>query len=98
MSIDERDGAVFLRVRVQPKAARNAVLIEPDGRVRVALTAPPVDDAANKALCELVASRLGLPRRLVTLAGGQKSRDKVLRIEGASAAAVRNRLEKRETR
>jgi hypothetical protein len=96
VNIEERDGNVFLRVRVQPKAARNAVMIEPDGRVRVALTAPPVEGAANKALCTFVAKQLGLPRRLVTVAGGQKSRDKLLRIEGATATEVRNKLEIKE--
>ena len=96
MTIEERDGCVLLRVRVQPKAARNAVLMEPDGRVRVALTAPPVDDAANKALCVVMAKELELPRRLVTVVSGQKSRDKLLRIEGATAVQVRDRLEKKE--
>jgi uncharacterized protein len=96
VNIDERDGKVFLRVRVQPKAARDAVCIEADGRVRVALTAPPVDGAANKALCTYIARRLALPKRMVSVAGGAKSRDKLLAIEGAPADVVWARLEERE--
>ena len=90
--IEERDGAVLLRVRVQPRASKNGVRVEPDGRVRIALTAPPVAGAANQALTAFVAKTLGLPKRGVVLAHGQKGREKVLRLSGTSAVEIREKL------
>ncbi len=91
-AIEVRDGRVHLRVRVQPKASRNAFRIEPDGRLRVALTAPPVEGAANKALRAFVAKSLGLAKSSVTLTTGAKSRDKVLRLEGTNGTEVEEAL------
>ena len=82
---------LLLRVRVQPKASRDAVSVQ-EGRVRVALTAPPVDGAANKALCAFVAKQLSVAKRSVRVASGGKSREKTLRIEGADVATVRRWL------
>ena len=90
--IEERDGAVLLRVRVQPRASENEVRIEPDGRVRIALTAPPVGGATNRALTAFVAKTLGLPKRAVVLARGQKAREKVLHLSGTSAVEIREKL------
>ena len=90
--IEERDGAVLLRVRVQPRASKNEVRVGPDGRVRIALTAPPVGGAANQALTAFVAKTLGLPKRAVVLARGEKGREKGLLLSGTSAAEVREKL------
>ncbi len=89
--LEDRGDHLLLRVRVQPKASRNAFLVV-EGRVRVALTAPPVEGAANKALCVFLAKRMGVAKRCVTVVGGDKSRDKTLRIEECSPSEARNRL------
>jgi uncharacterized protein len=91
-ALEAREGCVCLRVRVQPKASRNAVKLEPDGRVRVALTAPPVDGAANKALRVFLAKMLQIPRRDVELVNGERARDKVLHIRGLSEREVSSKL------
>ena len=83
---------VLLGVRVQPKASRDAIVAEPDGRIRVALTAPPVGGAANKALVALISRRLGVAKRDVVLIRGEHSRDKTLRLSGVTLAEVRTRL------
>ena len=83
---------MFLHVRVQPKASRNAIKVESQDRIKVTLTAPPVEGAANKALCRFVANFLQVPRRCVSLARGEKSRDKVLHITEVSAADVVRKL------
>ena len=83
----------LLRVRVQPKASRNAIKIDESGVIRVALTAAPVDGAANLALRELVAKRMGLPKGSVSLVSGDKSREKMLRLDGVNASEVRERLD-----
>jgi uncharacterized protein (TIGR00251 family) len=93
-AIEEKDGCTTLEVRVQPRASRNAVRLEADGRIRVALTAPPVEGAANQALTDFIAKSLSLPRGAVTLVRGEKSREKTLRVSGATAEQVRLRLSK----
>lgn len=92
--LEERPEGVALRVRVQPKASRDAFFRGPDGSLRAALTAPPVDGAANAALIALAAAHLGIPRRQVTLWRGDKSREKTLLIAGLDAAAVRAALDR----
>jgi hypothetical protein len=83
---------VLLRVRVQPKASRNALVVEGDGRIRVALTAPPIDGAANEALKAFLAKALSVPRRAVVLVQGEKSRDKTVSIQGVTAEHIRRTL------
>ena len=83
---------VMLHVRVQPKASRNEVIVEPDGRIRVALTAPPVEGAANEALRAFLAKRLGIPRGSVRVVRGEKSRDKTVALTGVTPDRVRQAL------
>jgi uncharacterized protein (TIGR00251 family) len=83
---------VVIRVRVQPKASQSRLRVEEDGRVRVALTAPPVDGAANKALCAFLAGYFGLPKRAVTLESGHKSREKAVRLAGIQLNEAKRRL------
>lgn len=82
-------GSVTFGVRVQPRAKRDQIVGVHDGALKVALTAPPVEGAANAALVKLVAAALGVPRRDVTILHGDLSRQKTLRVNGASADAVR---------
>jgi uncharacterized protein (TIGR00251 family) len=70
-----------LDVRVIPRAKRDEVAGERDGRLVIRTTAPPVEEKANAAVCKIVASHLGVPRRAVRVVSGQHSRDKTLRID-----------------
>ncbi len=85
---------IRLDVRVQPRASRNAIVLDPDGRIRVALTAPPVEGAANEALRKVLADALGLSRRAVRVVGGEKSRDKTVAIMGLTETEIRGKLRK----
>jgi len=58
----------------------------------IRVTAPPVDGKANAALCAFVAERAGVPPSRVSIVRGTTSRDKVVRVEGAEAEAVRAAL------
>jgi uncharacterized protein len=87
----DADG-VLIDIHLQPGARRNAVCGEHGGRLKIAIAAPPLEGRANDALIEWLAGRLGVPRRQVHLVAGQRSRDKTLRAEGASASHVRRRL------
>jgi uncharacterized protein (TIGR00251 family) len=79
-------------VRLQPRARRNEVTGERDGRLVVRVAAPPVDGRANDALCKLIAKRAGVPRGDVTIVLGAGSRDKLVRVEGLTSGALRHAL------
>ena len=77
---------------MQPRASRDSITQSPGGQFRVALTAAPVDDAANAALCVLVARAMDVPKSAVTLVHGQKSRGKTVRILGREIRFVEHAL------
>jgi uncharacterized protein (TIGR00251 family) len=79
-------------VVVQPRASRAGLGPVVGDRLRVAVTAPPVDGAANEAVIALVAESLGLPRRAVEIVRGQSGRRKTLRIAGATRAGLERAL------
>lgn len=70
-----------LLVQVVPNAGRTAVAGLHDGALRVRLAAPPIEGRANAELLQWLARALGLPRRAVTLVGGDLSRRKRLHVE-----------------
>jgi len=85
-------GSVGLAVKVQPRAARNEIG-EPTGtELKVRVTAPPVDSAANEALLRLLAEALDCPRGAIQLVRGHTSRHKQLLVHGLSAEEVLARL------
>jgi uncharacterized protein (TIGR00251 family) len=73
---------------VTPKASRDAIVGVHAGALKVALTAPPVAGAANRALCKLLAKELGVPKGHVEVVRGGSSRSKTVRIEGLTATAL----------
>ena len=75
-------------VHVQPRASRNEIAGERDGALRVRVTAPPVDNAANEALVDLLAKALRIARRDIRIVGGATSRRKVVEIAGVTAGQV----------
>ncbi len=82
----ERPGGLVVHVRVQPRASRNEITGIQDGRLRLRITAPPVEGAANEACRKLLAEVLGLPRSAIRLIAGQKAREKSFEISGDSDA------------
>jgi uncharacterized protein (TIGR00251 family) len=88
----EEGGATRMTVRVIPRAGRSgADGVTEAGILRVRLTAPPVDGAANAALIAFLAELFGLPKRDVAIVRGMQSREKVVAIS-APPAAVRARV------
>jgi hypothetical protein len=77
-----------LSVRVQPRARSNALAGLRDGVAIVRVTAPPLDGRANDAVCELLAAVLGVRRSSLSIVRGERSRDKVVAIDGVDQAAV----------
>lgn len=88
---DSPTGTTF-PVRVQPRARRNAITGELGDALKIALTAPPVDGKANQACIDFFAKLLKVDRSSVTIAAGQTSRNKVIRVAGLSAQEVKSRL------
>jgi len=81
--------ALLLRVFVQPRASRNRFCGIHEGELKLQLTSPPVDGAANQSCREFLAKQLKLPKSAVTLISGETSRHKRLRIEGVTPQQIR---------
>jgi uncharacterized protein (TIGR00251 family) len=81
-----------IKVRLQTRARRNAILEERDDVVRVSVAAAPVDGQANAALCKLIAKRAGVARGRVNVIRGARSRDKVVHVEGLTQEELRRAL------
>lgn len=88
---DTASGATF-SVRLHPRAKKNAITGTLGDALKISLTAPPVEGKANHACIEFLADLLKLPRSSITIAAGQASRNKLIRISGVSAADVSARL------
>ena len=90
--VRQQGDSVCFDVRVSPRASRAAIAGVHAGALKVSLTAAPVDGAANAALIELLAKRLGVPRRALRIARGEHARNKSICVEGSSADTVRAAL------
>lgn len=80
---------VSFDVRVAPRASRASIVGVHDGALKVSLTAPPVDGAANDALVALLSSALGVSKRSVQITRGERSKHKSVTVDGVTEAAVR---------
>lgn len=79
----------MIEVRLRPRGHRDELIGVVDGVLQARVTAPPVDGKANAALRKLIAKRVGVSRSRVAIARGEKSRDKLVRVEGLDDAALR---------
>ena len=85
----------MLRVRVQPRASRDAILGWQAGTLRLRVSAPPVDGKANRAVATLLATALGVAPSSVRVVQGERGRDKLVKITGVGEDDVRSRLASR---
>jgi len=83
-----------LAVQVQPRASRNAVAGWAGEALKIRLTAPPVEGAANAACLAFLADLLDLPQSHLEILTGAHSRHKVIRISGLTPEEVHARLDK----
>jgi hypothetical protein len=90
--IRETPGGVNFAIKVQPRAKKNAITGEIGDALKVSLTAPPVEGKANQACIEFFAKLFEVPRSSITIAAGQTSRNKLIRVAGLSAVEVETRL------
>jgi uncharacterized protein (TIGR00251 family) len=83
-----------VRLRVSPGAHRSELVGRHGDGWKVRVTAPPEDGRANDALLDLLAKRLHLPRRSLSIVSGHTGREKVVRLEGIGRAESERRLER----
>ncbi len=81
-----------LRLRVVPNAKRNAVAGEYGEAIRLRIAAPALEGKANEAVRAFLAEILGISGRAIELIAGEKSRDKIVAIEGLEPGEIRGRL------
>jgi uncharacterized protein (TIGR00251 family) len=93
LDVRDAEGGSTLRVRVSPRASRNAVAGERDGALVVRVTAAPVEGAANEALARVLSKVLHVPAAAVAVRHGATGRDKLLHVSGLDADTLRARLE-----
>lgn len=82
-----------IRVRVKPRASKDALEGWKDGELIVRLTAPPVDGAANSLLVKLLSKKVGIARSRIRIVSGEKGRSKVVEFEGIALDELKERLE-----
>src|SRR4051812_8373478 len=87
----QSDG-VLLAIKLQPRASINAIGETLGNELRVKVTAPPVDAAANEALLRLLAEKLGCARNCVELVRGHTSRHKIIKVRGLKPEAITTAL------
>lgn len=85
-------GGVCLFVKLQPRASKNEIAEPIGNEIKIKVTAPPVDWAANEALLEFLADTFNCPRGAVQLLRGQTSRHKQIFLQGLNAETVLSKL------
>ena len=81
-----------IRIRLIPRSSRNEIVGKENDVLKIKLTAPPVEGKANKALVQLLAKKLRVPKRDVEIVSGERSREKIVRVYGLSPGEIDRRL------
>ena len=88
LELNEKDGAVTFKVKVQPRAPRTEIVGEHAGAIKLRVAAPPVDGKANEECRRFLAKLFKVSATSVEIISGDSSRDKVIRIRSISARRV----------
>jgi uncharacterized protein len=88
----ETPAGLEVRLHVQPRAKRCEISGIHNRALKIKVTAPPVEDAANRAVVEYVAALLGSSKSGLRIISGLKSRDKTLQIKGFSLRSFLDRI------
>jgi uncharacterized protein (TIGR00251 family) len=93
LKITETGEGVTFAVHVQPRASRNELCGVQGEELKLRLTSPPVDDAANRLCIEFLAKLLGVAKSSVTIIAGARSRHKIIRVHSITGERVLSLLE-----
>jgi uncharacterized protein len=92
INFTEKGGAVIFTIRVVPRASKSEIVGEVEGNLRVRISAPPVDGAANQEVVRVLAKAVGIAKSNVAILSGQTSKTKRIRLTGVTAARLQNIL------
>jgi uncharacterized protein len=92
LQVRESGESLEITLHVQPRARRTEIAGQFNGALKLKVMAPPVDDAANKAVIQFFASFLSIPRSRIEIISGEKSREKKIRIGGVKLADFEARI------
>jgi uncharacterized protein len=90
--LQQRPDGVCISMKIQPRASRNEIAGPMGNELKIKVTAPPVDSAANEAVLEFLAETLGCPRNRLELLRGATSRHKQILVRGMTAAQIEQNL------
>ena len=90
--VQESAKGITFAVKVHPRARKNAITGTVGDALKLALTAPPVEGKANQAVIEFFADLFAIPRSSVTIASGETSRNKIVRVAGVSRPVAEQKL------
>jgi len=82
--LTEKGGCIFINIHLQPRASKNEIAGIHGESIKLRLTSPPVDGAANSHVIEFLARKLGVQKSKITIVSGEKSRHKTLKVAGIS--------------
>jgi uncharacterized protein (TIGR00251 family) len=88
IQLSENERGTTFTVRVVPRASRSEIAGVYEGALRVRIAAPPVEGAANSELVRLLAKKLRVPQNAVRIISGTGSKNKIVRVQGVTPAAV----------
>jgi uncharacterized protein (TIGR00251 family) len=88
LDITSKDGCVIFQIRVQPRASRDEIAGVIDGALKVRIQAPAIENRANEAVCEYLASLLKTSKSAVRILGGEHSRAKRVEVFGVQPREV----------
>jgi len=88
LDVSESNGRVRFSVRVQPRASADAIAGVHGNSLKIRLTAPPVNGAANERLVIFLSNIFAVPRRAIKILAGESSRSKIVEIEGVTERDV----------
>jgi uncharacterized protein (TIGR00251 family) len=92
LSLREKNDGLIFKIHVQPRSSRNKVTGAYDDALKVMLTAPPVDNAANKACCTFFAKELKVKKSSVSIVSGQTGRSKQIFVKCRQGSEERNSI------
>jgi uncharacterized protein (TIGR00251 family) len=90
--MNESNGAVTFKARVQPRAPRSEVTGEQAGAIKLKIAAPPVDGKANQECRRFLAKFFNVSASSVEIVSGETSRDKIIRVRGINSEQARAAL------
>ena len=95
VDLNEKDNAVTIRLRVQPRASRTEIVGEHAGAIKLRVAAPPVDGKANEECRRFLAKLLKVGATSIEIISGDSSRDKVIRVSNISAQRILELLDRK---